>query len=223
MDDFSEDRRLDRRNVAIAIYLLILVGLQFYAINQAAILGLFSHPVAVQDENGGRTAMNSLMVEERSDPDQPLSETLEQTYEADLTSETDDPDNSPIAEPRDVNSRGKEPSGSVPNAIRNIAFDLGSFSGTDGMPAKPSGGSVEVKKPLFSGGKLLGAIAIAVDGHAQVFVKKAALSGLLSNDASISPKLARLPDGDLISLRSLRDHGINLKYEPISDSILLQP
>lgn len=221
MDEASESPDGDRGNLALAGYLVLVVLALIYFANQQSFASLIEGGTAspaARAEPGTNLVGSTDASEDAVATDDMTDPAVEEVDEVELVPEID-PENSPAP---NVQSRPVETDSAPRPGFEGIDFDLRDMGRSRPAQTASANGTVELSKPLFAGGRQLGALPISIDGNAQVYVRKAALSGLLGGDASASGKLARLPDGDLISFRSLRDYGINLKYEPVSDRIVLQ-
>lgn len=102
--------------------------------------------------------------------------------------------------------------------LNSIRFDLEELTERAVAERAIADGQIRVQKSVFSGGSELGTLSITVDRYAQLFASKSDLEALLPQ----SNALSSVGEGTLVSFTRLRQSGINLRYDPVSDLIILE-
>ena len=74
-------------------------------------------------------------------------------------------------------------------------------------------GATQISKDVFRGGKRIGQVDMTVDGGARIFVSRESLQALFPD----ALRGAAMGDGTTIPLAVVRDHGIDLRYDPVGD------
>ncbi|WP_390587750.1 hypothetical protein [Erythrobacter sp. MTPC3] len=107
--------------------------------------------------------------------------------------------------------------------LAQLEFDLGEQT-TASSDIRPAGGSsIEVAKAVFAGGTDIGTLTVTVDRNARLFVRGTELARILASPASNVQPPPQIASNDLVSFQRLRETGIDLRYDPIEDRIILQP
>lgn len=122
-------------------------------------------------------------------------------------------------------ARPDTPSILLQSGLADVDFDLSkivSGTGNDGPDQNMAQKSVIVQKPLISSGGSLGSLTISIDENARAFVSASKIKTILVESGSPPARLARIPDQPMISFQRLRELGIDLKYDPIEDHVVLQ-
>lgn len=107
--------------------------------------------------------------------------------------------------------------------LAQIDFDLGAATASEGSRTSPSRNRVEVTKPLYFEGAELGSLTITIDQNARLFAQRSDLQTLLQSDEAAARRIGRIGADGLVSFQRLREFGVSLRYDPISDRIVLQP
>jgi len=102
-----------------------------------------------------------------------------------------------------------------------LDFNLADFTGGN-RAATPSGqdGEIEVQKTPTANGQILGTLTVTIDKYAQLHAAPGELRQILAETNEISG-LSRVGSARLVSFARLRDTGIDLRYDPVSDVIIL--
>lgn len=95
------------------------------------------------------------------------------------------------------------------SGILAIDFDL------EGGPQSAS--TLEVSKDLQREGQVVGQIAIRVDNNSAIYVARADLVRLVPT----APAEVQALGDEFVPLATLRSSGVNLRYDPISDRLVL--
>ncbi|WP_298309140.1 hypothetical protein [uncultured Erythrobacter sp.] len=98
-----------------------------------------------------------------------------------------------------------------------IQFDLADFNSTS---ASVQGDQIQVKKSLMSKGDRLGSITVTIDEFARNYATPGELQSL-PEVSKLSKSLGQLEPEALVSFSRLRELGIDLRYDPIADHIIL--
>ncbi|MEP3049775.1 MAG: hypothetical protein ABJP48_10550 [Erythrobacter sp.] len=120
--------------------------------------------------------------------------------------------------------QGETPAGSRQLGGFEIApldFTLSETGGSIGNETPVGDDAIEVRKTVFVDDVSVGSITITIDQNAQLFIQGQEIRGLLANQPSLSRKLQRVPESGLVSFERLRDLGMNLRYVPTTDSVML--
>ena len=171
-----------------------------------------SAPVPVahsgQDHEPGAIALDPLASESetgaRSDgPDETAADVLP-------ASEPDTPRKDPAA----------EGTGDAPG-LAGVAFDLASMSGAPSAAGSDPDAPIEVRKPLFSGGVQLGSLTVMIDASSALHAAPGELQAILARSGEPG-RLDKFTSAEFVSFSRLRQSGIDLRYDPVSDRIILQ-
>lgn len=135
------------------------------------------------------------------------------------------------------------PSGSVGPSSFDMAFANGAFGtvptraaatapqiGRAGMMevdfdlegGADSSSAISVNKPVAVGGASGGKLAIRIDGAAQIFADRGQVAALIDGtDAKTAEKVRTASGEDYLSFQKLRDLGVNIRYDPAADQIVI--
>jgi hypothetical protein len=133
----------------------------------------------------------------------------------------------PNAEAADRDAPAADPAGSALTDLGVAAIDF-SLSPSDGRGAQSNRraaaeGDIEVRKEVLFGNSAIGSLPITVAGDALLYVDGSDVAALLERSPNAASQLSRKPPAGPLSFDRLRDFGINLRYDPISDRIILEP
>ncbi|MGN3975488.1 hypothetical protein [Tsuneonella sp. SYSU-LHT278] len=122
------------------------------------------------------------------------------------------PQISRIREPS-VSSAGQPGQARIPPG-----FDIRNF----GSGGAAEGGIVaRTTKPVFLGGRSLGAIELAVGQGASISVDRRALSALLADRAPTLSAALERETSDMVTLDALRTRDVAIRYDPLRDALLI--
>nr|WP_298930148.1 hypothetical protein [uncultured Erythrobacter sp.] len=124
-----------------------------------------------------------------------------------------------LGSPADVQ---EEPASTVELGVDQFDFELTDSGAITGGRAAVSGELIEVQKPVMHQGERLGSLVVFIDKNARLASDKTTLETLLASDQASMTKLGRISDTGLITFQRLREFGINLRYDPLDDQIVLQ-
>ena len=223
-----------RARVPVALWLVVLVALVFLAAGPAGITETYSPMARLQPDLDYTVKFDLNEIEsatrqrDRADYDALLAsaEELEMTPNArftlDGTEEKTTPQilaTSPIdpgetivrppAPDRPVTRVEAAPPPPVVAGVMSLDFDLG---------AGPSGpGAIQVEKAVRYAGRNLGKIGIRIDASSSIYVSKADVLRVLPE----AHRPDRALEGDFVALSILRTSGVNLRYDPSGDVMVL--
>lgn len=128
------------------------------------------------------------------------------------------------ASPRQDPAGEDEPAKPQPPGVLPVRFSLASPGSGPPQPRARSDGSIEVRKTLVAGGRAIGSIDIIIEGGAELLVSASDARELLRSHRRAGESAAeRLPDQGLVSFATLRDIGLDLRYSPVEDVVMLRP
>lgn len=103
-----------------------------------------------------------------------------------------------------------------PGSNRMIEVDFDLEGGAE------SSNAISVDKPVAIGGNNSGRLAIRIDGAAQIFADRGQVAELLAKDDAATAEKVRTAGGeDYLSFRQLRDLGVDIRYDPAADRIVI--
>lgn len=82
-------------------------------------------------------------------------------------------------------------------------------------------GSIEVTKTLVFEQKAVGSIAVRIDKRSTLFVDGGDVKSLLSDHPQFSDRVGSVPDKGMVTFQKLRDFGLNFRYNPVDDQLVL--
>lgn len=89
-------------------------------------------------------------------------------------------------------------------------------------PIEPTrDGNITVSKPVLLGANTAGSISITIDSDARLLLESGELRALLEKQSNTEATVARLPESGLVSFNSLRNLGVDLRYNPTQDRIVI--
>lgn len=94
--------------------------------------------------------------------------------------------------------------------ILSVDFDLSANSAQSG--------NLEVAKPVFLGGNLVGTVNVAIDQYSALHVAAEDLAGILP-----APMLENLPaEEGYVAFDRLRNAGVGINYDPVGDALVIE-
>ncbi|MBD2841203.1 hypothetical protein [Erythrobacter rubeus] len=108
-------------------------------------------------------------------------------------------------------------------SLAAIDFDLSDQSSPGGGEVPVGSDLIEVRKSLITEGKELGSMTVTIDQNARIFVRGQELQTLLNQSETSQSMPSRLASNELVSFQQVRDAGIDIRYDPIDDRIVLHP
>ena len=100
------------------------------------------------------------------------------------------------------------------NGMIDLSFDL------QGGAQSPN--TISVSKPVAIGGTDSGRLAIRIDGAAQIFADRWQVAAMIDDTDSATANRIRTASGDdYLSFRRLRDLGVDIRYDPAGDRIII--
>lgn len=110
-----------------------------------------------------------------------------------------------------------------PLSLMALDFSLAELPG--GRTRLPdAGGPMKVKKPVYSGARLIGDMEITIAGEGQLLLDASEVRAIVGQQpGSSANSSARLPDQGPVSFTTLREMGIDLRYSPNEDVIRINP
>lgn len=102
-----------------------------------------------------------------------------------------------------------------------LDFSLPTRSGGSVPVETERNGNIRVNKPVQVGSASAGSIAVTIDPDSRLLVQSEELRSLLQKQANTEAAIAKLPQSGLVSFNSLRDLGVNLRYNPVEDRIVI--
>ncbi|WP_409413911.1 hypothetical protein [Altererythrobacter sp. MF3-039] len=100
------------------------------------------------------------------------------------------------------------------NGLINVKFDL--------EGGAKSSNAISVDKPVAIGGAPSGKLAIRIDGAAQIFADRGQIAELVAkNDTAKAEKIRTASGDDYLSFNRLRDLGVDIRYDPSADRIVI--
>jgi hypothetical protein len=109
-------------------------------------------------------------------------------------------------------------------SIMALNFSLSQFSGSSARLPAHSDGPLTVKKRVYAGSRLIGDLDITVAGEGELLLEAGDVRAVVGEQAGPgSGTPSRLPEQGLVSFASLREMGIDLRYSPTDDAIMINP
>lgn len=82
--------------------------------------------------------------------------------------------------------------------------------------------AIAVDKPVAIGGSSGGKLAIRIDGAAQIFANRGQVASLIEGqDAAKAERVRTASSDEYLSFTQLRDLGVNIRYDPSADRIVI--
>ena len=121
---------------------------------------------------------------------------------------------------QDLASSDLAPSSPSNDSLAGLSFNLADIAGAESRATPGEDGQIEVRKSLISNGQDLGTLTVTIDKYAQLHATPGELRGILTEPDNLAG-LNRVGNAQLVSFARLRDTGIDLRYDPVSDVIVL--
>lgn len=102
-----------------------------------------------------------------------------------------------------------------------LDFSLPETDPTDMDVASATEGSIKVRKVVQAGPAEIGAVDIIISRNSQLFMSIGDARRLLEINDSAARKLQSFPASGLISFKTMREKGVDFRYDPSRDLILL--
>ena len=103
-----------------------------------------------------------------------------------------------------------------------IDYSLPGGQGSSTNKQAVSGDAILVSKSVLFGSEVIGTVDIAVDGNSRLLVASDDLRRLISDKPGSARVLGSLGSDEMVSFATLRDFGVQLRYDPNEDVIKLQ-
>ena len=107
------------------------------------------------------------------------------------------------------------------SSLIGIDFDLATQGAVSSAPVIQPESLVAVQKSVFANGSELGSLTVQIDPAARPYLDRAELKELLARAGVSTARLDARSSSELLSFTNVRDAGIDLRYDPIEDSITL--
>ena len=107
------------------------------------------------------------------------------------------------------------------SSLIGIDFDLATQGAVSSAPVIQPESLVAVQKSVFANGSELGSLTVQIDPAAKPYLDRAELKELLARAGVSTARLDARSSSELLSFTNVRDAGIDLRYDPIEDSITL--
>ncbi len=109
-------------------------------------------------------------------------------------------------------------------SIMALDFSLTQFSGSSARLLSPSDGPLKVKKRVYAGSRVIGDLDITVAGEGELLLDAGDVRAMVGQQTGAgSGTSSKLPEQGLVSFASLREMGIDLRYSPTDDAIMINP
>lgn len=99
------------------------------------------------------------------------------------------------------------------NGMLAIDFDL--------QGGAQSSRSIAVQKPVTVAGLASGNLSVRIDGAAKIYANRAEIASLLDGKSNKSERVRAASAEDFLSFQQIRDLGIDIRYDPSSDRIII--
>ena len=107
------------------------------------------------------------------------------------------------------------------SSLIGIDFDLATPDGVSSAPTIQPESLVAVQKSVFANGSELGSLTVQIDPTAKPYLNRAELKELLDRAGVSTARLDARGSAELLSFTSVREAGIDLRYDPVNDNIKL--
>lgn len=102
-----------------------------------------------------------------------------------------------------------------------LDFSIPQVDPTDMAIANATEGSIKVRKLVQAGQKEIGAVDIVISRNSQLFMNIGDARRLLEGNDVGTRKLQSFPISGLISFKTMREQGVDFRYDPSRDLILV--
>ena len=102
-----------------------------------------------------------------------------------------------------------------------IQYSLPEPTGNADGSEKETAGSIKIRKSIVSGGKVAGTALITVDRSSRLLMESNDVRDLLKQVQANDGYLKQLPKTGLLSFQTMRSMGIDMRYNPTTDTVML--
>jgi len=81
--------------------------------------------------------------------------------------------------------------------------------------------TINVRKPVAVAGSASGNLSIRIDGAAKIYAKRTEVASLLEGKSDKSERVKTASSEEFVSFEQLRDIGVDIRYDPSSDRIVI--
>ena len=81
--------------------------------------------------------------------------------------------------------------------------------------------TINVRKPVAVAGTASGNLSIRIDGAAKIYAKRSEVASLLEGKSDKSERVRTASGEDFVSFEQLRDMGVDIRYDPSADRIVI--
>ena len=103
-----------------------------------------------------------------------------------------------------------------------LDFALDRGDEVEAAVASATDGSIRVRKVVQAGNTQMGAVEITIDRKSSLLIDVADARKLLAQNGMTTRSLAALPASGLVSFKTLRERGVDLRYDPDRDLVVLE-
>jgi hypothetical protein len=109
-------------------------------------------------------------------------------------------------------------------SVMALDFSLSEFAGTSTRLPAPASGPLKVRKQVYAGSRLIGNLDITIAGDGELLLDAGDVAAVVGQQAGdgATPK-SKLPEQGPVSFASLRGMGVDLRYSPVDDVIVINP
>jgi hypothetical protein len=109
-------------------------------------------------------------------------------------------------------------------SVMALDFSLSEFAGTSTRLPAPASGPLKVRKQVYAGSRLIGNLDITIAGDGELLLDAGDVAAVVGHQAGdgATPK-SKLPEQGPVSFASLRGMGVDLRYSPVDDVIVINP
>lgn len=118
--------------------------------------------------------------------------------------------------------RAVTPGEQADTGLPRFDFDLADTMASPAVTRMPEGEIIKVQKQAFANGANLGTLSVSIDENARIFAQRDDLMAILQGNDAVLRRVARIETDGPVSFQRLREFGVNLRYDPIADRIILQ-
>lgn len=81
--------------------------------------------------------------------------------------------------------------------------------------------AINVRKPVAVAGAVSGNLSIRIDGAARIYARRSEVASLLEGKSDKSERIRTASGDDFVSFEQLRDLGVDIRYDPSADRIVI--
>jgi hypothetical protein len=109
-------------------------------------------------------------------------------------------------------------------SVMALDFSLSEFAGTSTRLPAPASGPLKVRKRVYAGSRLIGNLDITIAGDGELLLDAGDVAAVVGHQAGDGAKpKSQLPEQGPVSFASLRGMGVDLRYSPVDDVIVINP